>query len=130
MVKTINRDDLLIINLVSSKKGFKLVDVLDKEHYEKEHIKGAISLPWNDIEREAGTVLRKDDLIVVYCASFECQASTKAAEKLLSMGYKNVLDYKGGLKDYKEAKLPLEGSLHKGASMTTANTCSCSSGLL
>lgn len=95
MVKNITLDDLLIINLVSAKKGFNLVDVLEKEHYEKEHIKGALSLPLMDIEKDAQKLLNKDDLVVVYCASFDCQASTKAAEKLLSMGYKNVLDYKG-----------------------------------
>lgn len=124
MVKKIGLEDLLIINLVSSRKGFKLVDVLDKEHYEKEHIKGAISLPLKDIEKDANRLLMKDDLIVVYCASFECQASTRAAEKLLSMGYKNVLDYKGGLKDYKEAGLSLEGSLHKLVS-EAADECRC-----
>lgn len=124
MVKTISLDDLLIINLVSAKGGFKLVDVLDKEHYDREHIKGAISLPLQDLEKRAKDLLKKDDVIVVYCASFDCQASTKAAEKLLSLGYKNVLDYKGGLKNYKEANLPLEGNLHKGASKA-ANICSC-----
>jgi rhodanese-related sulfurtransferase len=111
MIKIIKRDELM--RMVSSGEKFKLVDVLDKGHYEKEHIKGAISLPLDEIEKKAGRMLKKDETIVVYCASFDCQASTKAAEKLLSMGYKNVLDYKGGLKDYKETGLPLEGSLYE-----------------
>lgn len=121
MRKRITRDELT--NMVSSGQKFKLVDVLDKEHYEKEHIQGAISLPLNEIEKKAEKVLKKDEMIVVYCASFDCQASTSAAEKLLSLGYKNVLDYKGGLKDYRAANLPLEGSLHK-ASSGFASSCS------
>lgn len=110
MVKKITRDDLM--KMVSSGESFKLVDVLDESHFEKEHIKGAISLPLDQIEKKAAKMLKKDEAVVVYCASFECQASTNAAEKLLSMGYKHVLDYKGGLKDYKEANLPMEGELY------------------
>lgn len=123
MVKQISRQELL--DLISSGANFKLVDVLEKGHYEKEHIRGAFSLPLKDIEKKAGRFFKKDDLLIVYCASFECQASTAAAEKLLTMGYKNVLDYKGGLKDYKEANLPLEGSLHKESMQTCPSCCSC-----
>lgn len=120
MFKKISREELM--KMVSSGEKFKLVDVLDINHFEKEHIRGAISLPVNEIERKASQMLKKDETIVVYCASFDCQASTKAAEKLLSLGYKNVLDYKGGLKDYKEANLPLEGSLYK-ATAGTPSIC-------
>ncbi len=67
-------------------------------------------------------MLKKDETIVVYCASFDCQASTNAAQKLLSMGYTDVLDYKGGLKEYKEAGLPMKGTLHK-TTVATASTC-------
>lgn len=121
MIKQISRNELR--QMISSNKPFKLIDVLDKDHYAKEHIKGAISLPLSDIERNAGELLSKDETIVVYCASFECQASTKAAEKLLSLGYKNVADYKGGLKDYKEEDLALEGSLHMPPK--ACSYCSC-----
>ncbi len=120
MLKVINRDELN--RWIDSGRDFKLMDVLDREHFAKEHIRGALNLPVGDIENKAGEILKdKSGAIVVYCASFECQASTMAAKKLMAMGYKNVYDYKGGIKDYKEANLPLEGSLHKapfkGASM-------------
>lgn len=123
MVKTITRDELM--KMISTGQEFKLVDVLPKAHFEKEHIKGAISLPVNELEKKATKTLKKSETIVVYCASFDCQASTTAAEKLLSLGYKNVLDYKGGLKDYKEAALPLEGSLHGKASQVASRCSSC-----
>ena len=110
MITKITRDEL--VRMIDAQEKFKLVDVLSTESYEKEHIKGAISLPVDQIEKKAKAVLGKNEKIVVYCGSFECQASTNAAEKLVSIGYKNVLDYKGGLEDYKEANLPLEGSLH------------------
>jgi len=107
MVKQIARDELM--EMIESGPKFKLVDVLPRGSYEKEHIKGAISIPLNEIEQKAAKALKKNDVIIVYCASFDCQASTRAAEKLLELGYKDVLDYKGGLKDYKEAHLPLQG---------------------
>lgn len=123
MVKTITREELK--EMMASGKNFKLVDVLEREHYEKEHIQGAISLPLNELEKKASAVLKKEEVIVVYCASFTCQASTMAAEKLMALGYKNVLDYKGGLKDYKEANLPLGGSLFEADSKRASTCLSC-----
>jgi len=122
MVKTITRAEL--IELIGSKTKFKLVDVLDKEHYGKEHIKNAISLSFNEIEEDAKNLLDKKEKIVVYCASFECQASTKAAQKLQALGYENVLVYKGGLKDYKDAGFALAGSLHE-TTVSKSACCSC-----
>jgi rhodanese-related sulfurtransferase len=121
MVTKITRQELQ--DMISKDEKFKLVDVLSKESFEKEHIKGAISIPVDQIEKKASKLLKKTEKIVVYCASFDCQASTHAAEKLLAMGYKNVLDYKGGLKDYKEADLPLEGSLHKQEAGIACDCC-------
>jgi rhodanese-related sulfurtransferase len=111
MVKQISRD--VLVEMMKSGKKFKLVDALSSESYASEHIKGAISIPLAEIEEKAKDLLDKNELIVTYCGSFECQASTHAAEKLIAMGYKNVLDYKGGLKDYKEGNLELEGGLLK-----------------
>lgn len=87
-------------------EDFYLVDVLSKESYEKGHIKGAVSLPLGEIRKRAPQMFNKDDELVVYCASFKCMASTKAAKTLRAMGYENVYDYKGGLADWKEADLP------------------------
>lgn len=120
--KTINRDELR--EMMNSGKAFKLVDVLSRESYEKEHIKGAISIPLDEIEKKADKVLNKEDTIVVYCASFDCTASTKAAEKLVSLGFKNVLDYKGGLKDYEEGNLGLEGACCEGGAKKSSS-CTC-----
>lgn len=124
MIRNLSRRELE--DLIQGGRAFKLVDVLSKEHYEEEHIKGAISLPLEEIEQRAKDVLRdKNEMIVVYCASFDCPASTKAASKLMSLGYTNVFDYKGGLKDYKETDLPLESSKHAGAQKVTSGCATC-----
>lgn len=90
----------------------KLVDVFDHNHYEAEHIKGAISLPLSEINENAKRLLKPDETIITYCANLQCPASTKAAQDLLFLGFKNVLNYKGGLTEYKRANLPLEGYWH------------------
>ncbi|MDD5595101.1 MAG: rhodanese-like domain-containing protein [Candidatus Omnitrophica bacterium] len=127
MLKTINRDEL--VRMMQSAERFRLIDVLPRESFEKEHIKGAISLPLAEIEKKAGRIFRKDEKIVVYCASFECHASTEAGEKFLALGFKNTWDYKGGLKDFKEGNLPLlEGSLHKKTAQAEQICRSCACG--
>ncbi len=121
MFRKITKEELA--GLIKTNKDLKIVDVLSKAHYREEHIKGAISIPMEEIDKIAPKLLKKDAQVVVYCASFECSASTNAADKLIELGFTNVLDYKGGLKDYKEAGFPLEGSLHKKGAKKTASCC-------
>jgi rhodanese-related sulfurtransferase len=61
----------------------------------------------SEIEILAPQRLPKDKDIIVYCASFECHASPTAARKLEQLGYTRVIDYEGGLQDWKEAGYPL-----------------------
>jgi rhodanese-related sulfurtransferase len=87
----------------SSGEDYVLLDALPEESYASGHIEGAESFPVDEINAEtAAERLSKSDNIIVYCGSFSCAASTKAARKLQSLGYENVLDYKGGLKDWQE----------------------------
>jgi len=96
--------------LKASGQEFVLVDVLPAENYEKEHIEGAISLPVDAVKEKAVSLLPKDGRIVVYCASASCLASTQAAQALIELGFTDVLDFKGGLREYKESNLPLAGN--------------------
>lgn len=85
----------------SSGEKYVLVDVLSNESYDKGHIEGAISFPCSTIDYQtAPKLLKKIDKIIVYCSGFKCSASTKAAHRLQALGYKNVVDYKGGLEEW------------------------------
>ncbi len=90
---------------------FHLVDVLPHEYFVKEHIPDSINLPVNELEQLVYTVLPGNEMIVVYCGSRECQASPEAAKKLDEMGYESVFDYEPGISGWKEAGLPVEGSV-------------------
>ncbi|TXT64876.1 MAG: putative rhodanese-like protein [Promethearchaeota archaeon] len=97
-----------VIQMRINKQDFKLVEVLDEEQFKEGHIPQAINIPENQLEQKAETVLDKNDLIVVYCASYTCHASTNSTRKLLEMGYKSVLDFKAGKKGWKHAGFELE----------------------
>ncbi|MGC9344914.1 MAG: rhodanese-like domain-containing protein, partial [Bacteroidales bacterium] len=59
-----------------------LIEVLDEEQYNREHIKGAINIPLKKIATEANQKFEKDDAIAVYCSDYECTSSPTAAKKL------------------------------------------------
>lgn len=81
---------------------YVLLDVLAEDSFREGHIEGARNMPVGGITKEsAEKELKKDAAVVVYCGSFLCTASTAAAKKLSALGYR-VLDYKGGLKEWKE----------------------------
>ena len=97
-----------LLEMMTNKEKFKLVEVLDEENYKEGHIPGAINLPLNNLEKLAVKNLKKTDVIVAYCASYHCHASTLAAEMLLKMGYKKTVDFKGSKKLWVDSGLELE----------------------
>lgn len=97
-----------VLEMRENDEPFRLVEVLGQDQYEDRHLPGAINIPLDELEDRAPEELDKDETIVVYCASYTCQASTKAAEKLTEMGYENVMDYKGSKADWEDAGLPFE----------------------
>jgi rhodanese-related sulfurtransferase len=92
---------------IDAGEDFVLVDVLPPESYREEHLPDAINIPVTEIESEAPARLPRDRDIVVYCGSFECQASPTAAKALEGLGFTRVLDYEGGLADWEDAGHPI-----------------------
>ena len=80
------------------------------ESYENIRIKGSVSIPRSELEAGRWKELDKGEEIVVHCSSYSCQASRKAARFLEEKGF-NVRAYEGGLKEWAEAGLPMEGKL-------------------
>ena len=75
-----------------------ILDVRTQEEFDDEHINDAVLLPDYDIGAKAATVLPdKGAKILVYCRSGNRSAS--ASEKLIAMGYTDVLDF-GGIIDW------------------------------
>lgn len=101
-MQSISRDDLNRMNQWD-KDDFVLINVLPREAFQERHIRTSINVPQTDtyftdtVEHVVGDKGRK---VVVYCASFECDASEKAAQKLDEAGFKQVFDYEGGVRDW------------------------------
>lgn len=85
-----------------------LIEVLEEDDYNKSHIKGAINIPLKKISFISQKKFENDDNLVVYCSDETCTASPAAAKKLKDSGFKNVWDYEGGKKAWKEAGFPME----------------------
>lgn len=93
-----------------------IIDVLPKEHFDREHIPGAINVP---LESKDFTALvarkakNKAQDILVYCANTQCTASEDAAKKLTAAGYTAVHRFTGGLKEWKDSGHKVEGTMGK-----------------
>jgi len=105
-MKQITREELK--RMMDRKEKFVLIDARSHPGYDKEHIPGANSIPADHLGKHILKDIRKNETIVTYCSSFTCESSTIAATKLEEYGYKNVLEFKGGLADWKEAGYPTE----------------------
>jgi len=102
--RTIERDELR--EKLARGEPLKLVNALNEWAFHAKHIPG--SLHFNTPSEMLGG-LGKADEIVVYCSNPSCLASLAVYERLVEHGYTNVRRYSGGLLDWEEAGLPLEG---------------------
>ena len=53
--------------------------------------------------------VKPDDEVIVYCSHVDCLSSVALYRDLVRRGYRNVRRYAGGLLDWEDAGLPLEG---------------------
>lgn len=105
-MKAITRDELKMMN-ETEHEDFVLLNVLPRDAFNKQHIRTSINIPVQDdnfVDKVADVVGSKDRKVVVYCASFDCDASPKAARKLEEAGFTQVYDYEGGTQDWFEQR--------------------------
>ena len=85
--------------IMDTQEGYIILDTRTQEEYDEGHIPGAIVIPHDEITDRAEEELPdKDQLIMVYCRSG--RRSKEAAEKLVKLGYTNVVEF-GGILDWK-----------------------------
>jgi rhodanese-related sulfurtransferase len=103
-VRTIERDELK--EKLARGDRVKLVMTLTEWAFRAKHIPGSLHF---NTPAEMLAALERNDEIIVYCSNPECLASVAAYHRLLEHGYTNVRRYAGGLVDWENAGLPLEG---------------------
>jgi rhodanese-related sulfurtransferase len=87
------------------------IDTRYKNEFEEGHIKNAINLPGMTAREELMNFLKsipKDQQIVTYCSSPACNSSRRLAGFLTYLGYKKVLIYLEGFKEWEAENFPIE----------------------
>jgi rhodanese-related sulfurtransferase len=86
-----------------------VVDVRDHASFEREHIRGAVNIPAEDIATGRAHP-SKDKPLVVYCWDLTCTLAPKAALVLARKGY-DVRYLAGGLEEWRRKGYTLEREL-------------------
>ncbi len=110
----VQRDDVL--DLLG--RGAQLVEVLSPAHYAEAHLPGAVNIPLDTLDPHTTAQLDPQRPVIVYCADDESDLSSRAAWRLLSLGFGPVYRYTRGKADWLANGLPIEG---------TANTATAAS---
>lgn len=87
------------VDMMKKESGYIILDARRPDEYAAGHIPGAINLPNEDIgSNEIKILPNKSQLILVYCRSG--RRSKEASEKLVKLGYTNIVEF-GGILDWK-----------------------------
>ena len=86
------------IAMMEEKNDYIILDVRTPEEFAEKHIPDAINIPNETIGTEEIPELPdKEQLILVYCRSGN--RSKQASEKLVRLGYTNIVEF-GGINDW------------------------------
>ena len=90
--------------------GVVIVDVRSPRLHTRRHIPGAIHLDLKTVydEESLAAVAKKDEPLVIYCSGVKCSRSSRASADAVSWGYKEVLYFRGGIVDWRDAGYPME----------------------
>ena len=87
------------VKMMRDEKDYIILDVRRPDEFASGHIPGAINVPNEDIgTAEIAELPNKSQLILVYCRSG--RRSKEASEKLVKLGYTNIVEF-GGILDWK-----------------------------
>ena len=95
--RSITMDDA--VTMMAQETGYIILDVRRPDEFVAGHIPGAINVANESIgTAEIPELPDKNQLIMVYCRSG--RRSKEAAEKLVKLGYTNIVEF-GGILDWK-----------------------------
>ena len=87
------------VTMMAEESGYIILDVRRPDEYAAGHIPNAINVPNESIgTAEISELSDKNQLIMVYCR--RGRRSKEASEKLVKLGYTNIMEF-GGILDWK-----------------------------
>lgn len=97
LIRSISAEELK--DKMNNDKTLKVINLLSPKYYNDCHIKDSINIPADAIV-DATKDWKKDTEMVVYCAVDVCDLSKNTYRKLESVGFNNLYDYSGGMKEW------------------------------
>lgn len=83
--------------------GLVVIDARSPGEYQEVHIKGAVNIPWQMLEKDHSLLtMAKNAKLVFYCNGFKCGKSPKAARLAASLGYTNLYVLSEGMPTWEE----------------------------
>jgi rhodanese-related sulfurtransferase len=98
-----------LLSRMEQSQNILVINVLSEKWYHDCHIAGSINVPLDKLIYQMEGYDRTQE-VIVYCALNECDASEKAYVLLKCMGFENVVDYRGGIKEWFQLGYPIEGA--------------------
>ena len=87
------------VKMMKDEKNYIILDARRPDEFAEGHIPGAINVPNEEIGTvEIAELPDKSQMILVYCRSG--RRSKEASEKLVKLGYTNIVEF-GGILDWK-----------------------------
>src|SRR5664279_2560940 len=105
-----------------AKQGVAIVDTRTQKEFDNEHIRGAVLASYVekslkeidfDVAKDDFSALKtvpKDKPAVFLCNGPECWKSYKASRAAVAAGYTKVYWFRGGMPEWREKHLPVDGS--------------------
>ena len=86
------------------------IDARDYIEYEIGHIRGAITLPYEEFEKYKSVLgsISMDTPLVTYCDGKDCDLSILLGDKLFEIGYSQVYIFFGGWIDWQVNNYPID----------------------
>jgi rhodanese-related sulfurtransferase len=104
-IRTIDREELRA--KLDRGDPVRLIMALNRWAFDAKHIPGSLHF---DRPEDLYAAVTPEDEVIVYCSHVDCLSSVALYRELVRRGYRNVRRYSGGLLDWEDAGLPLEGA--------------------
>lgn len=102
--------DTAVVKSAMDKNSAVLIDARPYKKYLQATIPGSIGIPDTEMDKLTGRFpANKDEKIITFCGGYGCAKSHKVADKLMSLGYENVLVYAGGVPKWKKDGMATTG---------------------
>lgn len=103
-VRTISLEELA--DKLDHGDPFRLVMALNEWAFNAKHIPSSEHF---NSEEELQSAIDPGEDVVVYCTNEQCHASLALYHHLVDAGYRNVRRYSGGIQEWEQQGMPLEG---------------------